>query len=192
MFTVLKNFVPLRPNKFAVLMRFRIDITRFLIAIAVITIALGVVSCSDKQDTLVMSKDFAEEKWGRFDFLKVDYNLLKAPTTVDVIMELTVSEDFPNVYPFYKNDKEMLFCMSVEFPDGSHRVRDYKYPLKDRDGNWKSEKIDGYYHFKFMLISELNISESGICKFTIENKYSKDPLCGIKNMTIRCVPSKNK
>lgn len=173
-------------------MRFRIDITRFLIAIAVIIIALGVVSCSDKQDTLVMSKDFAEEKWGRFDFLKVDYNLLKAPATVDVIMELTVSEDFPNVYPFYKNDKEMLFCMSVEFPDGSHRVRDYKYPLKDRDGNWKSEKIDGYYHFKFMLISEVNISESGICKFTIENKYSKDPLCGIKNMTIRCVPSKNK
>lgn len=170
-------------------MRFRIHTTQFLMVIVLVTIIMGSVSCSDKQDTLVMSKEFAEEKWGRFDLLKVDYNLLKAPTTVDVIMELTVSEDFPNVYPFYKNDRDLIFCMLVEFPDGSHRVRDYKYPLKDRDGNWKSEKIDGYYHFKFMLISELNISESGICKFTIENKYSKDPLYGIKNMTIRCVPS---
>lgn len=170
-------------------MRFRIHTTQFLMVIVLVTIIMGFVSCSDRQDTLVMSKDFAEEKWGRFDLLKVDYNLLKAPTTVDVIMELTVSEDFPNVYPFYKNDRDLIFCMLVEFPDGSHRVRDYKYPLKDRDGNWKSEKIDGYYHFKFMLISELNISESGICKFTIENKYSKDPLYGIKNMTIRCVPS---
>lgn len=170
-------------------MRFRIHTTQFLMVIVLVTIIMGFVSCSDRQDTLVMSKDFAEEKWGRFDLLKVDYNLLKAPTTVDVIMELTVSEDFPNVYPFYKNDRDLILCMLVEFPDGSHRVRDYKYPLKDRDGNWKSEKIDGYYHFKFMLISELNISESGICKFTIENKYSKDPLYGIKNMTIRCVPS---
>lgn len=170
-------------------MRFRIHTTQFLMVIVLVTIIMGFVSCSDRQDTLVMSKDFAEEKWGRFDLLKVDYNLLKAPATVDVIMELTVSEDFPNVYPFYKNDRDLIFCMLVEFPDGSHRVRDYKYPLKDRDGNWKSEKIDGYYHFKFMLISELNISESGICKFTIENKYSKDPLYGIKNMTIRCVPS---
>ena len=172
------------------LMRFRGNITHVFKAIAMMIVALAIGSCSDKQDTIVLSKDFVGEEWGRFDLLKVDYDILKAPATVDVIMELTVSEDFPNVYPFYKNDKDMLFCMLVEFPDGSHRVRDYKYPLKDRDGNWKSEKTDGYYHFKFMLISELYISESGICKFTVENKYSKDPLYGIKNMTIKCVPSK--
>lgn len=178
--------------KQGVSMRFRLEITRVFKAVVMMIIALAVSSCSDKQDAVVLSKDFVGEEWGRFDLLKVDYDIKKAPTTVDVIMELTVSEDFPNVYPFYKNDKDMLFCMLVEFPDGSHRVRDYKFPVKDRDGNWKSEKTDGYYHFKFMLISELNISESGICKFTIENKYSKDPLCGIRNMTIMCVPSKNK
>lgn len=161
-------------------------------AITVIIIALCVVSCADKQDDLVLSKDFVDEKWERFDFLTAEYNLLKAPATVDVIMELAVSDDFPNVYPFYKNDKDMLFCMLVEFPDGNIRVRNYKYSLKDRDGNWKSEKVDGYYHFSFLLMNELNISEPGICKFSIENKYSKDPLCGIKNMTIRCVPTKNK
>lgn len=162
-----------------------------LFNMAMIIIALSFVSCSDTQNYLVLSQDFEGEKWSRFDVITAEYNVVR-PMTVDVFMELTLSDDFPNVYPFYKNDGDMPFCMYLEFPDGNHRVKDYKYSLKDKSGNWKSEKIDGYYHFDISLMSELNISESGICKFVIENKYSKDPLYGIKNMTIKCVPSKTK
>jgi len=156
-----------------------------------IIIALCFASCSDSQNYVVLSKDFDGEKWGRFDFVVADFDVLK-PMTVDLVMEVTLSDDFPNVYPFYKNDGDFPFCMDIEFPDGNYRAKEYRYSLKDKDGNWKSEKTDGYYHFSMSLINELNIKESGVCKFKIENKYSKDPLYGIKNMTVRCVPSKTK
>jgi len=160
-----------------------------VVAISLITIALGLSSCSEKQNDLVVSRDFPEEKWERFDEIKAVYKAVK-PSVVDVVMEVTVSEDFPSIYPYHKSDNDLPFCMLVTGSDGSRRARDYKYSLKDNDGNWKSEKTDGYYHFQFLLISELNINEIGEYNFNIENKYPKDPLYGVKNVTIRCVPSK--
>jgi len=160
---------------------------------ALILIALVFLKCSGIQnEEVVVSKDFVDEQWGRFENVNVSYNVVKAPTTVDVVMEVTVSDDFPNVYSYYKTEGTFAFCMSFEGADGSRRAREFSFSLKDKDGNWKSEKTDGYYHFQFSLINELNINEIGEYKFNIENKYPKDPLYGIKNMTLKCVPSRIK
>lgn len=169
------------------------NIIQYISAIAMIIIALTFLSCSGRQnEQIVVSRDFPEEQWGRFDNVTATFNAVKTPATVDVIMEITVSDDFPDVYEYYKSENEFAFCMSFEGADGSRRAREYSFVLKDGDGNWKSEKIDGYYHFQFSLISELNINEIGENKFNIENKYPRDPLYGIKNLTLKCVPSRMK
>lgn len=158
-----------------------------------IIIALGFGSCANSpKEKVVFSKDFPEEQWGRFENINVLYNVDKVPVTVDVVMEVAVSDDFPNIYPYYKTEGTFAFCMSLEGADGSRRAREFSFSLKDKDGNWKSEKIDGYYHFQFSLINELNINKIGDNKFSIENKYPKDTLYGIKNMTLKCVPSRMK
>ena len=163
-------------------------ITRYLGIIAMTMIAF--VSCSGRQnEQIVVSRDFPEGQWGRFDDITAVFNAVKAPVIVDVIMEVTVSDDFPDVYEYYKSEGGFAFCMSFEGADGSRRAREYGFALKDNDGNWKSEKIDGCYHFQFSLISELNINEVGEYKFNIENKYPRDPLYGIRNLTLKCVPS---
>lgn len=173
--------------------RFYKNITQRIWAIAMIMIALGFIACSNKQnEQIVVSKDFPNEQWGRFDNVIASFNAVKVPTVVDVIMEITVSDDFPDVYEYYKSENKFCFCMSYEGADGSHRAREYSFMLKDNDGNWKSEKIDGFYHFQFSLINELNINEVGENKFNIENKYPRDPLYGIKNLTLKCVPSRAK
>lgn len=172
---------------------FKTNNIKNVLSIAVIFIVIGFCSCSGRQnEEIVFSKSFQDEQWGRFDDITVSYNVVKAPVVVDLIMEITVSEDFPSIYPYYRTESAFAFCMVYEGPDGSRRAREYNYSLKDRDGNWKSEKTDGFYNFQFPLISEMNINEIGECKFNIENKYPRDPLCGIKSMTLKCVSSKAK
>lgn len=160
--------------------------------IALIIIALCLNSCSNKQDGLVLLKDFQGEMWGRFDYLEASYNVVKAPMTADLVMDIEVSEVYPNDYPYHGKEDEMFtFELSVNAPDGSRRTREFKFRLKDSEGNFKSEKNGGYYHFELPLIDEMSFNTVGEYHFKVENKYSKDPLCGIKRLSINCLKINN-
>lgn len=154
--------------------------------------ALSLASCSKKQDGAVLSRDFEGEKWGRFDYLEASYNVVKAPMTADLVMNIELSDVFPNIYPYHDDDDGLfVITMTVNSPDGGRRSREFKFRLKDNDGNFKSEKVDGYYHFELPLISEMSFNVNGDYRFKIENKYSKDPLCGIKSLNINCLQIKS-
>ena len=155
-------------------------------------IALGFVSCSEKQNADVLSREFEGEMWHRFDYLTASYNVVKAPMTADLVLDVEVSDVYPNVYPYHEDDSEgnLTIVMTIISPDGSQRSREYNYRLKDKDGNFKSEKVNGYYHYSLPLINEMNFSTSGEYVFNIENKYTKDPLYGIKSFKINCLEIK--
>lgn len=165
---------------------------RLLDFVALIFFALSLASCSEKQNGSVISKVFQEEKWGRFEYLEATYNVVKAPMTADVVMDIEVSDVYPSIYPYHgKENDYFTIVMSVKCPDGSSRSREFKFRLKDADGNFKSEMVDGYYHFELPLINEMSFSEKGDYFFKIENKYSKDPLYGIKSLNINCLKINN-
>lgn len=156
------------------------------IFILLIIMVFGLLSCFEKQDSVVISKEFMGEQWGRFDYLETDYHVVKAPMTADLVMELIVSDAYPNIYPYHGDDDGVfVVTMSINAPDGSKRSREFSYRLKDRDGVFKSEKTEGYYHFELPLINEMSFSEKGEYHFKIENKYSKDPLYGVKSLRIK-------
>lgn len=179
-------------NLYAVFMRIGKDKKCFWAFIALIIFALSFAACTKKQDPVVLSRDFQDEKWDRFDFLEATYNVVKAPMTADLVMDIEVSDVYPNIYPYHIGEDEFfVIVMSVKGPDGGNRSREYKFRLKDRDGNFKSEKVNGYYHFELPLISEMSFNEKGDYYFKVENKYSKDPLCGIKSLNINCLKINN-
>ena len=154
---------------------------------------LVMTSCFKKQDKVIITRDFQSEQWGRFDFLEADFEVLKAPMTSDVVMDIVVSDVYPNIYPYHGAENEMfVIVLSVNGPDGGSRAREYKFRLKDAEGNFKSEKVDGYYHFELPLINEMSFSEKGEYHFKVENKYTKDPLYGIKSLNINCLQIKKK
>ena len=154
-------------------------------------IVLGFVSCKEKQTGDVLAREFDGEIWHRFDYLTASYNVVKAPMTADLVLEVEVSDVYPNVYPYHDDDNGCLTIeMTITSPDGSRRSREYFYRLKDKDGNFKSEKVDGYYHYSLPLINEMSFSESGEYVIKVENKYSKDPLYGIKSLNINCLEIK--
>lgn len=166
---------------------------RVYILIGLIMIALGIVSCTKEQNANVLSCEFDGEMWHRFDYLTASYNVVKAPMNADLVLEVEVSDVFPNVYPYHEDDNGVLTInMMISYPDGGRRSRDYSFKLKDNDGNFKSEKVDGYYRYELPLINEMCFNESGNYEFKIENKYSKDPLYGIKSLKINCLQIKIK
>lgn len=147
------------------------------------------LSCSKQHSNVViMHTDFPNEEWGRFDFLRSTYEITKAPEIYDIVLSVEFSDAFPNIYPQYSNEGDFAINMTVSTPDGGgKRSKDYKFQVKDSDGNWKSEKINGHYTFEFPLLNEMTFSEKGLYQFKIENKYTKDPLYGIKNLTIKAI-----
>ena len=163
------------------------------IIIALIFFALCLVSCSKKQDGAVLSRDFEGEMWSRFDYLEASYNVVKAPMTADLVMDIDISDVFPNIYPYHEDDDGVfVVTLSIVAPDGSKRSREFKFSLKDNDGKFKSEKVNGYYHYVLPLINDMSFSEKGEYHFKIENKYTKDPLYGIKRLNVNCLQIRKK
>lgn len=147
-------------------------------------------SCTKKQDNIVIFKEFNNQEWGRFEYLHGEFNVDKASQKYDIIMEVVVNDNYPNVYEAYQNDSPLLFNLSINHPNGNgKRSKNYKFMLKDKDGNWKASKKNEYYVFKLPLMKEISLNEKGIYDFKIENKYPKDPLQGIKSMTLKCINS---
>lgn len=148
-------------------------------------------SCSKKQTDIVISKNFSNEEWARFDYLKGEFEIRKVPTVCNIVLEITVSEVYPNIYPYHRDDGSFLFNMTIKNPENDgFRSKDYRFSLKDKEGNWKANKVDGYYTFYLPIINGITFSETGVYSFIMENKYTKDPLFGIKNLTLKCIYAK--
>ena len=149
------------------------------------------MSCTETHDNVVISKNFTNHEWGRFEYLKGSLDIKKAPQEYDIIMEIVVDDIYPNPYEAYQTECFLPFNLTIKNPDDNgKRSKDYRFMLKDKDGNWKAEEKNGLYTFKLPVIEEMTFSEKGTYNFVIENKYSKDPLYGIKSMTLKCIKSK--
>lgn len=156
----------------------------------ILFLVIFISSCSKKSDNIVISNNFQNEEWPRFEYLNGEMKIDKAPVKYDVIMEVAVSDAYPNIYNV-QDDCSLLFNLTIKNPeDSGSRSRDYRFTLKDKDGNWKADKVDGYYVFRLPIISEMTFSEKGLYNFKLENKYPKDPLYGIKSLSLMCVESK--
>lgn len=156
-----------------------------------IVIILFLCSCSKKQDNIIISKEFINQEWPRFEYLNGNIDIKNTDIKYDIVMEVIVSDIYPNEYENHQKDGSLSFNMSIDYPNGSSwRSRNYNYKLKDKEGNWKANRKDGYYSFKLPIISEMSFDEKGVYNFKLENKYSKDPLQGIKYLEIRCISSK--
>ena len=148
-------------------------------------------SCSNKQDNVVIFREFKNQEWERFEYLNGSFNVNKDSQKYNVIMEVSVNEDYPNVYETHQSDCPLLFNLTIKNPDGNGgRSKDYKFMLKDKEGNWKADNKNGYYTFRLPIMSEMTFSEKGVYNFKIENKYPKDPLYGIKSIKIECITTK--
>ena len=158
------------------------------IFLKVLFLVVVFVSCSKHQDFVVINKSFDNEEWERFEYLNGKIEIADAASKYDIVMEVVVSDTYPSYYENHQKDGDLPFNMTIINPDNSgSRSRDYNFKLKDKEGNWKSDKRNGYYTFRLPVISEMTFSDDGVYEVKIENKYHRDPLAGIKSLKIECV-----
>ena len=140
-------------------------------------ILLGLGSCHTNQSgNVLVTRSFPTSSWERFDFVE---NTIVLSKPVSYNLDLDVL--FDDSYTF--NYFSVVFTV---FDDQEHplRTKEYKFNIKDRDGQWKSEKVDGKYHFRFPINSALTMNEPGTYVFQLENHMPITPLLGINEISV--------
>ena len=138
---------------------------------------IGLVAChSNRNGNTLISRDFPTFSWERFDFLEETFEL-KKPMSYDLVLSATFTPEYPFDY------FEIAFTV---FDNHDHplRAKNYQFKLKDRDGIWNSELVEGEYRFTFPINSALTLNEPGQYKFQIENRMPITPLLGIKEVKL--------
>lgn len=138
---------------------------------------LCLFGCMQKEENkVVLHREFYETLWERFDYVQ-DSIEVKAETTYDLSLKIAFTDDYS-----YK-DFSMVF--TVFSSDGEpYRSKTYKFNLKDDEGNWNVEKVDGCHTFVLPINKSLRISEVGTYIFQIENRMPITPLVGVKELTL--------
>ena len=138
---------------------------------------LCLFGCMQKEENkVVLHREFYETLWERFDYVQDSIDV-KAETTYDLSLKIAFTDDYS-----YK-DFSMVF--TVFSSDGDpYRSKTYKFNLKDDEGNWNVEKVDGCHTFVLPINKSLRISEVGTYLFQIENRMPITPLVGVKELTL--------
>lgn len=149
---------------------------RVLLILGVFAV-IGLSACrSDQAGKSLIARDFPTASWERFDFVERTI-VLDKPITYDLDLEAWFDDNYTFNY--------FAVVFTVFDTEGNPlRSRDYKFTLKDRDGAWKSEAVEGRYHFRFPINSELSLNESGTYIFRLENHMPITPLTGIREISI--------
>lgn len=145
-------------------------------AIIVFVASLCLFGCGHTEKNVEMiHRDFYNNTWERFDFVRSDVEV-KEQTSYDLSMRIRFTEEYP--YDYFS----MIFTVFIQ--DEPYRSKGYKFNLKDAEGHWNSELVDGCYTFELPINKNLTIADPGIYCFQIENHMPITPLLGVKDLVL--------
>lgn len=145
----------------------------------VIACALCCLLCGcrhQQKNAELIHRDFYETLWERFDYVSNNIEIKEA-----TIFDLGLRISFTDKYTY--NDISLVFTI-FDANGTPYRSKGYKFDLKDADGQWKSQLIEGCYTFDLPINRSLQITEPGTYKFQIEYRMPKTPILGVKSLTL--------
>lgn len=132
-------------------------------------------SCSGPQNKEIVERNFYNNTWNRFDYINSEFEVKNISDVYQLVMDVKLTDEYPDEY--------VQFNLSVFYPnDGGYRSNNFRYRVKDVNGKWNTEQVDGFYNFEFTINSKLEFGDKGVYKFMIENKYPKFDLYGINQL----------
>lgn len=124
----------------------------------------------------LIQRSFFNTVWERFDYLDKDIEITE-PTTFNLSLKMSFTDDYPYDY--------IDFVFVVFTSEGErYRGKEYIPKLKDADGQWSAELVDGCYTFDIPINKDLQISDKGTYRFHIEQKMPITPIVGVKELTL--------
>lgn len=143
----------------------------------VLAFFLSLLGCGQQaNDKKLLQRNFYETVWERFDYVTNDM-IIDEPTTFDLSLSISFTDDYPY------NDISLVFTVFDE-SDNPYRAKGYKFNLKDGEGHWNVEKVDGCYTYTLPINKQLMITEPGKYQFRLEQKMPITPVVGVKALTL--------
>lgn len=142
-----------------------------------VALCLVLMGCEQQvKDNVLIHRSFYNTIWERFDYVATDV-VVKEATTYDLNLSISFTEDYPYDYI------DLVFVVFTSEGD-RYRAKEYKPKLKDADGQWSAQLVDGCYTFTLPINKQLVINDSGTYRFQIEQKMPITPLVGVKELTL--------
>lgn len=146
----------------------------FAIAFLLCVLLSGCVRNEKNGD--VIHREFYQTAWERFDYVSNTVEL-NEPTTYDLGLRISFTDDYPY--------DQISLVFTVFTSDGTpYRSKGYKFRVKDTEGHWNSELVDGCYTFELPINKALQLTEADTYKFQIEQTMPVTPLVGVKELTL--------
>ena len=138
---------------------------------------LSLFGCGQQvNDKELLQRSFYETVWERFDYVTKDIAITKA-TTYNLSLRISFTDDYPY------NDISLIFTIFDEH-ENPYRAKGYKFKLKDEEGHWNVEKVDGCYTFTLPINKQLMITDPGKYQFRLEQKMPITPVVGVKDLVL--------
>lgn len=145
-----------------------------ILVLALLLCLLGCGQQANKKELL--QRTFYETVWERFDYVTADVDITKA-TTYNLSLRISFTDDYPY------NDISLVFTVFDEKGD-PYRAKGYKFNLKDEEGHWNVEKVDGCYTYTLPINKQLMITDPGKYQFRLEQKMPITPVVGVQAVTL--------
>lgn len=145
--------------------------------VLVLAFCLTLIGCHQQPDDgILIHREFFQTVWERFDFVSNTISVSE-PTTFDLGLRISFTEDYP-----YENISLVFTVFTAE--NTPYRSKGYKFRVKDNEGNWNSEFVDGCYTFELPINKALQLIESGTYRFQIEQTMPVTPLTGVAELIL--------
>lgn len=152
---------------------------KYLIYLSFIT--LFFLSCSSKP-SFSDGKVFEDSSWNRFDILEYEFPIENISHNYDIMLKITVNNEY--IYDYLRTN------ITLFYPDGGMRSRDYEFKLKDQELKWIGDEINRKITFELPINKGLSFSQKGNYRIRIENKIPKFSLAGIEMIYVKLYKSK--
>jgi len=135
-----------------------------------------------KEYAIEVYHTFPGNRWSRFEKIEFEVPVQSTDSYYDIYLCLKHDSTYP-----YKN----LYINVVMFlPSGETRIREYDFDVKDEDGFFVAQMIQGKGENVFLLRKEIKFTEPGICLFEIEDLIPRIDISGIHQLGILMKKSK--
>ena len=147
------------------------------ITLALLVLCCCLVGCGRQENHReLLQRSFYETVWERFDQVETEIEVKEA-TSFNLSLQISFTDDYPYDYI------DLVFVVFT--PDGDrYRAKEYVPKLKDADGQWSANCVDGCYLFTIPINKDLQINDPGTYRFHIEQKMPITPIVGVKELTL--------
>ena len=155
-----------------------INLKKWIIATSLGFFCMGIIiSCSHKNYIYEESKEITAEKWFYKDTLNYSFQIVDTTKIYNIYLELVHNTDYA-----YQN---LYLKMHTQFPSGKRITQQVSFELADKFGQWYGDCGSGSCSLLVPSQKGAYFNAIGEHTITIEQFMRKDPIEGIKDLSVR-------